>query len=498
MPGLPMFGHGQVEGFTEKYGMEYRRAYRDEPCDEAFMERHEREIFPLMRKRYLFSDARNFALFDFTTAEGWVDENVFAYSNRYDGEHALIVYNNAYTTTHGVVHTSTAINVGKGDSRVLERRRLSEALALDTDPRAYVVWRDARTGLEYLHHCSTLAENGLSLELHAYEYRSFIFLRHIHDTDTSWGRLHGKLGGQGVPSIQEAYLEMHLSGILEPFRDFMKPDMIRYLLLNQDGAVTLGPWRTRFAGFLDGLSAFRGDRKEVDGIADDVEEDLRFLRKIMRTRAGLKLAEPVRSYLKETLPHSKSAPEEVIAFWRVILVYCLMRSLALPDEEKAKVSAGESNMNQDIPPPENGEASVSRMMREWLLIKPIAHAFEALDGNTWQAWQDARLVSLCLAHRTDLLSLESEIWGPILYRLFENDEMREVLMTHWYDGRRWVNKEQLERALLVLFLSNCIALNTKKKTDTEQVTACLANIQEILLAAADTGYDINWTLSVLK
>jgi hypothetical protein len=23
LPGLPMFGHGQIEGFTEKYGMEY-------------------------------------------------------------------------------------------------------------------------------------------------------------------------------------------------------------------------------------------------------------------------------------------------------------------------------------------------------------------------------------------------------------------------------------------------------------------------------------------
>jgi hypothetical protein len=25
LPGLPMFGHGQIEGFTEKYGMEYKR-----------------------------------------------------------------------------------------------------------------------------------------------------------------------------------------------------------------------------------------------------------------------------------------------------------------------------------------------------------------------------------------------------------------------------------------------------------------------------------------
>jgi hypothetical protein len=25
MPGLPMFGHGQVEGYHEKYGMEFRK-----------------------------------------------------------------------------------------------------------------------------------------------------------------------------------------------------------------------------------------------------------------------------------------------------------------------------------------------------------------------------------------------------------------------------------------------------------------------------------------
>ncbi len=32
LPGLPMFGHGQIEGFTEKYGMEFRRArYQEDP-----------------------------------------------------------------------------------------------------------------------------------------------------------------------------------------------------------------------------------------------------------------------------------------------------------------------------------------------------------------------------------------------------------------------------------------------------------------------------------
>ena len=37
MPGLPMIGHGQVEGFTEKYGMEFRRAYRDEAVNEGLV-----------------------------------------------------------------------------------------------------------------------------------------------------------------------------------------------------------------------------------------------------------------------------------------------------------------------------------------------------------------------------------------------------------------------------------------------------------------------------
>ncbi|MCK4893802.1 MAG: alpha-amylase, partial [Calditrichia bacterium] len=46
MPGLPMFGHGQLEGFAEKYGMEYRKAYWEEKEDGFLIERHNREIFP--------------------------------------------------------------------------------------------------------------------------------------------------------------------------------------------------------------------------------------------------------------------------------------------------------------------------------------------------------------------------------------------------------------------------------------------------------------------
>src|SRR5512134_1561794 len=78
MPGLPMFGHGQVEGYTEKYGMEFRRPYWEEMPDRYLVERHEREIFPLLRRRKLFAEVADFLLYDFYTPEGHVNEDVYA------------------------------------------------------------------------------------------------------------------------------------------------------------------------------------------------------------------------------------------------------------------------------------------------------------------------------------------------------------------------------------------------------------------------------------
>src|SRR6185436_9159756 len=60
LPGLPMFAHGQVEGYHEKYGMEYTRDYRDETRDEGLVSRHQREIFPLLKLRRLFSQTEHF------------------------------------------------------------------------------------------------------------------------------------------------------------------------------------------------------------------------------------------------------------------------------------------------------------------------------------------------------------------------------------------------------------------------------------------------------
>ena len=70
LPGLPMLGHGQVEGFGEKYGMEFRRAVLDEQPDPWLLERHRRELFPLFHRRAWFAEAADFLLYDVVTPIG--------------------------------------------------------------------------------------------------------------------------------------------------------------------------------------------------------------------------------------------------------------------------------------------------------------------------------------------------------------------------------------------------------------------------------------------
>ncbi len=501
MPGLPMFGHGQIEGYTEKYGMEYRRAYRDETPDQGFIERHEREIFPLMRKRHLFSGARNFFLFDFVTPDGWVDENVYAYSNRSESERALIVYNNAYNVTRGVLHTSTAVNEGRGEEKRLQRRSLAEALALNLDSRYYAILRDERSGLEFLHHNRTLSDMGMHLELQPYQVRAFISIRQVRDDDHSWGRLHGKLSGRGIPSIEEAYIEMHLSGILDPFRELMTKTMLEQVLTGDGTTDVLGPWRGKLAAFLVAVGDRVGNLEGVPALAARIESELAALRRFMRQPDGDGLPEPVRKYLTQPLPKPEADPDEVLAFWRGPAAFLLLHAvgcLAAAETASNKPASPSGAVQQDDRTDVAAEIASAAWMREWLLIKHIARAFEDMNGDAWQAWQDARLAYLCVAHRGHLLSLNAEIWGPILFAMFEDSDARNALMVNRYAGRRWLNREQLDRMLYYLFLVNVIVLGQSDADAAPRVTACWQSLQEMLDAANDVGYDFDRFLEALK
>jgi hypothetical protein len=208
LPGLPMFGHGQIEGFTEKYGMEYQRAYREETPDSKLVERHEREIFPLLRSRKLFAGVDNFFLFDFLTDSGHVDENVFAYTNGLNGHRALVFFNNHWERTKGKISISSPF-VQKEAEGILRSRTIPLAQALDIDPSPghYIVAKEQKSGLWFIQRCETVHAQGWSAHLEGYQSLVFMDFSRLDDRDGSCARLHETLGGRGVADIDSALEE---------------------------------------------------------------------------------------------------------------------------------------------------------------------------------------------------------------------------------------------------------------------------------------------------
>ncbi|MGH2467163.1 MAG: alpha-amylase family glycosyl hydrolase, partial [Candidatus Limnocylindrales bacterium] len=138
LPGLPMFGHGQVEGLTEKYGMEYSRPQRDEEPDEGLQGLHEWRIFPLLRRRELFAGAERFRLYDVRGDDGTNLEDVFAYSNRRGDERALVLYHNRSAEALGWAQRSVPfVADGRGPGSTGRTESLAAALDLAADPDTY-------------------------------------------------------------------------------------------------------------------------------------------------------------------------------------------------------------------------------------------------------------------------------------------------------------------------------------------------------------------------
>ena len=217
LPGLPMLGHGQVEGLGERYGMEFRRATLDERPNLDLVARHERELFPLLRQRRRFAGSRDFRMYDVLTDGGTVDEHVLAYSNGSGGDRSLVVYQDRFASTSGRIRDSVAFAVkDEAGERRLERVSLADALGISGEAGAVVSFRDPRTGFGLATTVGELRERGLGLRLQAYENRAFTEIVEHPASDLDWRRLADRLAGAGAASLLDALAAIRFEAIHVP------------------------------------------------------------------------------------------------------------------------------------------------------------------------------------------------------------------------------------------------------------------------------------------
>jgi glycosidase len=486
LPGLPMLGHGQVEGLAERYGMEYRRAYWDEQPDRALVERHERQIFPLLHRRALFAEVEHFLLYDFY-ADGRVNEDVFAYSNRRGNDRALVLYHNRYATARGWIRTSAAYaaRTGQGDVRALVQRSLSEGLALRDEPGAFCIFRDLVTGLEYIRSSQELCQQGLYVELDAYRCHVFLDWRVVQDDEFhQYARLAEVLNGRGVPSIELALRELFLQVIHRPFQALVNAgtfrqlmehgsclpqregDLIAHLASIEERTIELAREVRRFAG---------GSGDEVAIAAEvrrSLEAGLQLLGGVARSPACEAAAAALR---KDPLPRLEGDE----AAWGTLLGWLFARSLG-------KVLGLDEYR-------ERGRA----WMDEWMLGKLLRAALRNLGLDEGQAQQSAAIVNVLITHQDWFAGLAAPARAPaygVLNSWLQDAEVRAYLGINRYRDVLWFRKEEfdtlLEWMLATAAIEVCAAPGCTARQVRSRVAACARIVRHLRLAELKSGYQV--------
>ena len=125
MPGLPMIGHGQLEGYRERYGMDYGKPHLSEQPDLDFYDQHKTEIAPLLNQRGNFTSCENFQLLDFESDVGEIIDDVIVFQNEVNGFKSLVVFNNCSKQQNGFLLIECKNIAGTIDLRDLISKEIS-------------------------------------------------------------------------------------------------------------------------------------------------------------------------------------------------------------------------------------------------------------------------------------------------------------------------------------------------------------------------------------
>jgi glycosidase len=408
MPGLPMFGHGQVEGFGERYGMEFRRAQLEEQADPELVARHEREIFPLLHRRELFAEVDDFLLYDFETTDGSVNEDVFAYSNQRGQDRTLIVYNNRYADTRGWIRRS----VGQ------VQRSLADGLSLVGDDARYLVLRDERSGLEYLHSQRALRDDGLYLDLGAYTCHVFLELREIHDVDGQYGRLAEALAGRGVPSVEHARADLALQPLHDALLRVMEPAVLRRLLAPVEEPASkpvedLSAEDVLVHDLRDRLGQLLGEAAGLAGVDIAAAEADNHSAEAVR---GLDASSALDAYLSGELAGGRGAHATYIAW---LVARAVERLLA---QASSELTGG-------------------RWIEEWRVGPVIDARLDELGSSLATVGGAADVIATLLAIDP---ARETRPDGPMPPEWLANETLRRAIGVNDYEGVTWFDRDRFD------------------------------------------------------
>ena len=494
MPGLPMFAHGQAEGFNEKYGMEYRYAKWDEQPDQELILRHEKEIFPLMKRRHHFSDVKDFLLYDFFTPEGYVNENVFAYSNRSGDERSLIIYHNKYESARGWVRSSVAYSIkpAEGDERTLIQKDLGGGLGLHDDQAYFCIFRDNVTGLEYIRSSEELCKRGLYVELGAYKYHVFIDFREVRDNQwRHYAQIADDLNGRGVPSIEETLKEMLLQPLHEAFKGLVNADTFRRLM----EARIVQPQAQLDQKLMEEIEKkMRRLLREAKQLSGEKEDETTIVQEIRRRLEAILYLPIITSRYPRLQPKGVKAAAEYLhkkltdstTTWATLFGWLFVHALGKVVNQKD--FAGQSHT----------------WIEEWGLTKIILGVLRELGVEEVAARNALTVIQWLTTHQTWFDSKPSgqEQAHGILELLLKDSDVQQFLQVNQSNNIWWFNKEAFEEMLWWLMMVAALTIGSDPlrpvNAVVEELQRCYSIIQAWQKVEEKSEYQVEKLLFALQ
>ncbi|NMB54214.1 MAG: alpha-amylase [Leptolinea sp.] len=436
LPGLPMFGHGQIEGYTEKYGMEYKRAYYDEQPDQDLINRHEREIFPIVRKRSLFAGIENFYLYNFFDSHGQMDENVIVFTNGLGGDRVLVAYHNKFAETSGWIKTSCAFTKKTNDGRrQLVQISLMDGLNLDAGENRFIIFRDQNSGLEFIRPSIELRDQGLFLQMRAYTCQVFTDFRQVEDTDYHhYRQLCETLHGEGVPSINDSLQEILLQAVLHPLQEILNPGYLSYLNSqiakpNIEISKIKDEARVKMRHLVLGALSIQQTRLPVDEMVEETARQIEMLLELPNN------------------PPVKSVPGADIRIKSGLLIKedtCLRLSLI--------VFAFIAQLGKTIDTEDIQSNSIS-LFDEWKIGRFIQKALDGMGLSKSESLRVLKLVRVLISIQEWMDFPENYEPTTLLQYALANSEVQNLLNVNRYREVLWFSKEGFTDLLNCLLLS---------------------------------------------
>ena len=515
LPGLPMFGHGQVEGFTERYGMEYRRAYHEESPDPWLVARHERQISPLLHRRALFAEVSTFLLYDFYTDHGSVNENVFAYSNGLGTERALVIFNNKYADSRGWIRVSSAYceKLSSG-GRGLRQRTLSEAFGISGDHAQFIAARDTVTGLEHLYSGRELAEKGMRLELGAYECHVLLDWKHMRDdANHPWRELYEHLHGRGVPSLSDAMRELQLRPVHAAVRDLLDPTVVDYTL-EQMLRAQVQPPIARNAG--DGAKAKKALQQEreargsaeaeeaLNGMGSRFEAILVTARRLAAAESAESLGIPPAQQWRGSIGvAAESFRNKIRAAVRIPVLEQFFASPwsahaceVLPVLSRKKNSAqwamvvawaAIQSLGELLDPIDPAQGA-TRLFDSLKLRQSFAEALSRYGVEGEDRWRAAARVRVLLANEAWLPGAARSARSP--YSWLHDPDVAWLINVHEYQGVRYFKKEQYECLLWWMAMPALVRIADSEAPDPRVLAELDSQLNSRMRAAEAAAYQV--------